>query len=59
MMKIGSKWYGSNGDLFEVDDIRVINGETWVFYTNTFTMKMFNCLLDHFKEKFRKYDNGQ
>lgn len=54
MMKIGSKWYGSNGDLFEVDDIRVINGETWVFYTNTFTMKMFSCLIDSFKARFKQ-----
>ncbi len=58
-MKTGSKWYGSNGDLFEIDDIRDINGETWIFYTNTFTMKTFSCLLKAFVEKFRKYNNGK
>jgi len=53
-MKIGSKWYGSNGDMFEIDDIRVILGETWVFYTNTFTMKSYNCLKGAFVLRFRQ-----
>lgn len=53
-MKIGSKWYGSNGDLFEIDDVRVINGETWVFYTNTFTMKTFSSLINAFTNRFRE-----
>jgi len=53
-MKIGSKWYGSNGDLFKIDDVRIINGETWVFYTNTFTMKTFSCLIEAFKNRFTK-----
>ena len=53
-MKIGSKWYGSNGDLFEIDDIRVIKGETWVFYTNTFTMKTFSCLTSAFELRFKQ-----
>lgn len=53
-MKVGSKWYGANGDIFEIDDVREINGETWVFYTNTFTMKMFSCLIDAFKVRFKE-----
>ena len=53
-MKIGSKWLSTNGTMFEIDDIRDINGETWVFYTNTFTMKMFSCLLDAFKLRFKE-----
>lgn len=53
-MKIGSKWYGSNGDLFEIDDIRDINNETWIFYTNTFTMKTFSCLAEAFKFRFKE-----
>lgn len=53
-MKKGSKWYGNNGDIFEVDDIRVIRGDTWVFYTNTFTMKTFSCLINAFKDRFKE-----
>jgi len=56
-MKIGTKWYGANGDLFEIDDLRSINGETWVFYTNTFTMKSFSTLLPAFLQRFRRYDD--
>jgi len=53
-MKIGSKWYGGNGDMFEIDDVRVISGETWIFYTNTFTMKSYNCLIGAFINRFRE-----
>jgi hypothetical protein len=56
-MKIGTKWYGSNGDIFEIDDVRVLNSETWVFYTNTFTMKSFSCLIEAFIGKFIPVNN--
>lgn len=57
-MKIGSKWYSTNGTVFEVDDIRVINGETWVFYTNTFTMQTYSCLMNAFIARFSEDING-
>jgi hypothetical protein len=53
-MKIGSKWIGNNGDIFEVDDIRVIDAETWVFYSNTSTMRSFSCLIGAFVDRFRQ-----
>ena len=53
-MKLGSKWYGANGDIFEIDDIRDIDGQTWIFYTNTFTMKMFSCLKEAFLIRFKE-----
>lgn len=56
-MKIGSKWLGNNGDIFEIDDVRNINGETWVFYTNTFTMQTYSCLIDAFQARFREHIN--
>lgn len=56
-MKIGSKWLGNNGDIFEIDDVRNINGETWVFYTNTFTMQTYSCLTDAFQARFREHIN--
>jgi len=51
-MKIGSKWTGTNGDIFEIDDVRILNSQTWVFYTNTFTMKTYSCLIDAFLSRF-------
>lgn len=56
-MKTGSKWLSKNGTVFEVDDIRVINGETWVFYTNTFTMQTYSCLINAFTARFSENIN--
>lgn len=51
-MKIGSKWFGSNGDLFVIDDIKVVDAETWVFYTNTLNMYSYSCLINAFLQRF-------
>lgn len=58
-MKIGSKWLSTNGTMFEIDDIRVINGDTWVFYTNLFTMQTYSCLIAAFTARFTEDINAK
>jgi hypothetical protein len=45
-------WSANNRTEFYVDDVRVINGETWIFYTNTFTHQTYSCLEPAFQSRF-------
>lgn len=45
-------WAGDNRTEFHVDDVRELNGETWIFYTNTFTHQTYSCLEGAFKQRF-------
>ncbi len=45
-------WSGPNGTEFYVDDVREINGEVWIFYTNTFTHQTYSCFEAAFKQRF-------
>jgi hypothetical protein len=46
-------WAGDNGTEFYVDDIRVIDDQTWVYYTNTFTQQTYSCLAPAFEQRFK------
>ena len=46
-------WEGSNRTEFHVDDVRELDGEVWVFYTNTFTHQTHSCLEGAFKQRFK------
>lgn len=45
-------WAGPNRTEFYVDDVRVLDGKTWIFYTNTFTHQTHSCLEEAFKQRF-------
>ncbi len=45
-------WTGNNRTEFYVDDVRELNGETWIFYTNTFTQQTYSCLEPAFRVRF-------
>ena len=53
-MKIepGQTWSSINLTEFYVDDVRVIDGETWIYYTNTFTKQTYSCLAAAFQTRF-------
>lgn len=53
-MKIekGQIWSSINRTEFYVDDVRVVDGETWVYYTNTFTQQTYSCLAPAFEARF-------
>jgi hypothetical protein len=54
MIKIapGQLWSAGNRTEFYVDDVRIIEGETWVYYTNTFTQQTYSCLAPAFEQRF-------
>lgn len=45
-------WAGDNRTEFYVDDVRELDGKTWIFYTNTFTHQTYSCLEPAFKQRF-------
>lgn len=45
-------WTSNNRTDFYVDDVRELNGETWIFYTNTFTQQTYSCLEPAFRARF-------
>ena len=49
----GQIWSSINRTEFYVDDVRVVDNETWVYYTNTFTHQTYSCLEGAFKQRFR------
>lgn len=51
-IKQGQIWSSINLTEFHVDDVRVIDGETWIYYTNTFTKQTYSCLAPAFKTRF-------
>ena len=53
-MKIekGQTWSSINRTEFYVDDVRVVDGETWVYYTNIFTQQTYSCLAPAFEARF-------
>lgn len=49
---INSKWFSSDGDIFNLDQMKTIDNETWVYYSNLSTNKTYNCLLQAFEDRF-------
>lgn len=45
-------WSASNRTEFYVDDVRELDGEIWIFYTNTFTHQTYSCLEPAFQARF-------
>lgn len=48
----GQTWTSLNRTEFYVDDVRVVDNETWVYYTNTFTQQTYSCLEEAFQHRF-------
>jgi hypothetical protein len=51
-IKTGQIWTSQNRTEFYVDDVRILDGETWVYYTNTFTKQTYSCLEPAFQSRF-------
>lgn len=45
-------WTSDNCTDFYIDDVRELDGETWIFYTNKFTHQTYSCLEPAFKQRF-------
>jgi hypothetical protein len=46
-------WQSPNQTEFYVDDVRDVDGERWIYYTNTFTKQTYSCLELAFIERFQ------
>lgn len=51
-IEIGQTWSADNRTEFYVDDVRIIDDQTWVYYTNTFTQQTYSCLAPAFEQRF-------
>lgn len=45
-------WAGDNRTEFYIDDVRELDGQVWIFYTNTFTQQTYSCLEGAFRQRF-------
>ncbi len=53
----GQTWSSSNRTEFYVDDVRELDGERWIYYTNTFTKQTYSCLEPAFQARFTQVVN--
>ena len=49
---VKSRWYGNNGSLFQVDNLRQKEGLMWVYYRRLSDNNEYNCLLPAFLSRF-------
>jgi hypothetical protein len=59
LIKIGSVWTSTNGNLFQVVSVAKAADETWITYKNQRTGEHFSCLSDAFLQRFRSFVNQQ
>jgi hypothetical protein len=59
-MRIGSIWEtGTDSKQFTIQDVKIIDDRTWIYYNNTFTRQNYSCLKEAFVNRFReKINNG-
>lgn len=57
-MQVGSKWGTIDGKQFKVTDVKVIDNQQWVYYTNIKTEQNYSCLEEAFKSRFNKIVNN-
>jgi hypothetical protein len=53
----GQIWSSGNRTEFYVDDVREVDGERWIYYTNTFTQQTYSCLEPAFQARFQQVLN--
>lgn len=56
-VKPGQVWASLNMTEFYVDDVREVDGEKWIHYTNTFTQQTYSCLEPAFLARFNPVVN--
>ena len=56
-IKIGSRWLGSDRDVFIVIGLVEQDGHLWVHYRNDRTAQEYSCWADSFTQRFTEYSN--
>lgn len=57
-MQVGSKWGTIDRTQFRVTDVKVIDNQQWVYYTNIKTEQNYSCLEEAFKSRFKEIVNN-
>lgn len=52
LVNIGDLYFSNDGNVFEITDFWVDQGEPWIKYQNTFTGTEYTCLNDAFLSRF-------
>ena len=62
MVKMGSKWMGSEGKIFCVIGTAEIEGKNWVYYRKEDTKqepREYSCFVESFLARFTPYTNDR
>lgn len=56
IVKVGSRWTGSDNKIYHVIHVVEMNGHTWIHYEqdNTKECKEYSCYIESFLERFRE-----
>lgn len=57
-MKVNSIWGTSDRKEFVVNDIKIIDEKTWVYYKNISTGQKYHCLKEAFTNRFTEIVNN-
>jgi hypothetical protein len=56
-MKVGSLWSGGNRR-FKINDIKIVDNNTWIYYNNVLTKQEYSCLKEAFLQRFTEVINN-
>jgi hypothetical protein len=56
-MTMATRFTSADGKIFTVEEVKQINSELWVYYTNIKTGDKYSCLLEAFSQRFTPMEN--
>ena len=56
-MKVGSLWSGGDRR-FKINDIKIVDNNTWIYYNNVSTRQEYSCLKQAFLQRFTEIINN-
>ena len=56
-MKVNSLWAGGER-YFKINDIKIVDDKTWIYYNNVLTRQEYSCLKEAFLQRFREITNN-
>jgi hypothetical protein len=51
-MTMATKFTSADGKIFTVEEVKQVDKELWVYYTNIETNNKYSCLLEAFSQRF-------
>ena len=56
-MTMATRFTSLDGKIFTVEEVKQIDSELWVYYTNIKTGDKYSCLLEAFSQRFQPMEN--